>query len=216
MAFLLDSFIKIAVSVIVLMASIAIFSSYSLIVDYIIVSPISIFYTLFFEIINDGQTPGKKSVGIKVVKTNGKQAQISDYLLRWVFRLIDIYFSLGSIAAILVNSSKYSQRLGGLLSNTTVVQLQPKMNIKLKDIENLNTLNNHQILYPEIRKFSEQEMLLIKQTLNRTIKYNNDIHRQLIDELCENIAMRLNMDVIPSNKIQFLKDLIKDYVVLTR
>ena len=57
------------------------------------------FYSLAFEYFGNGQTPGKRAMNIKVVKLDGSTPTISSYLLRWLFRLIDIYF-YGAVAVI--------------------------------------------------------------------------------------------------------------------
>ena len=55
-----------------------------------------IFYTLVLESIMDGQTIGKRLLKIRVVKIDGYQATLSDYIVRWFFRIVDIYlFGLG-------------------------------------------------------------------------------------------------------------------------
>ena len=49
-----------------------------------------VFYSLIFEALLEGQTIGKRIMKIKVVKIDGYQASIYDYLVRWFFRLIDL------------------------------------------------------------------------------------------------------------------------------
>ena len=51
-----------------------------------------IFYTLVLELLLNGQTLGKKVMKIKVVKIDGYQASVTDYVIRWFFRIIDIFF----------------------------------------------------------------------------------------------------------------------------
>ncbi len=43
---------------------------------------------------------------LKVVKISGEEAGLTDYITRWTFRLVDIHFSLGSIAGMLISSSQ--------------------------------------------------------------------------------------------------------------
>src|SRR5688572_22331656 len=50
-----------------------------------------LFYSLLFEILMNGQTPGKRVMNIQVVKLDGTQATIGSYLLRWIFALVDFY-----------------------------------------------------------------------------------------------------------------------------
>src|SRR5688572_27010552 len=52
-------------------------------------------YSLLFEFFNNGRSLGKMAMKIQVIKVSGGRATFSDYAARWVFRLIDILFSLG-------------------------------------------------------------------------------------------------------------------------
>lgn len=183
---------------------------------YLLLLPIFIFYHLFFEIFQDGQSPGKKAMGLKVVKITGKEPIVSDYITRWAFRMIDIHLSFGVLGGLLINSSAKGQRLGGLVSNTTVIHLRPRIEFKLQDILKIDSISNHEVTYPEVRQFSEQDMLLIKKVIERAQKYRNPAHFKIVDELCEKLSQKMELDRIPKKKIKFLKLLIKDYVVLTR
>ncbi|GAL78024.1 hypothetical protein JCM19274_4523 [Algibacter lectus] len=74
-----------------------------------------IFYTLIFETLLDGQTLGKRILKIKVVKIDGYQASLADFLIRWLFRIIDLNMLSGVVALISIITSSKNQRLGGIL-----------------------------------------------------------------------------------------------------
>lgn len=183
---------------------------------YLVIVPIFLFYTLVSEILMDGQTIGKKALGIKVVKLNGKSPSLGDYVLRWIFRSIDIYFSLGSLGALLISSSPNRQRLGGILSNTTLIKLKPRLEFKLEDILKLSSLDDYEPQYPEVRQFSEADMLTIKNAIERSRRFPNDAHRKVINELTTKVLEELDIRERPRDPIKFLKTLVSDYIVLTR
>src|SRR5690606_12148888 len=87
--------------------------------------PVLFLYNLVCETFFGGQSIGKKSMGIKVVKMNGHNPTVGDCLLRWCLRIVDIGASLGALAAILVSSSEKGQRLGDMAANTVVIRLNP-------------------------------------------------------------------------------------------
>ena len=104
---------------------------------YIILTiPIHI-YTLVSESLMEGQTFGKKLVKIKVVKIDGFQASFGDYLMRWFFRLIDVYSNSGVVGLISMIVSKNNQRLGDMASGTAVISLKNRVNISHTILENL-------------------------------------------------------------------------------
>lgn len=184
--------------------------------NYFILLPILFFYHLIFEIMFDGQSPGKKLLGLKVVKLTGTEPSLNDYLMRWALRPVDILFSLGSIGVMLISSSEKGQRLGDIVANTTIIKTNPSQNIILDDILNIRSLENYQPVYANIREFNEQEMLLLKEVMDKSIKYQNNAHNEALDEAINMVKLRLDLSNTPSDKIGFIRTLIKDYVALSR
>ena len=182
----------------------------------IVVGPFITFYTLIFESLNRGRTPGKMILRTQVVRVDGKKMKFTDYLLRWVFRLLDIWFSFGAIGVIMISSSKSSQRLGGMLSNSAVVKSNPKLQLSLKDILKINTTSERTPKYREVRHFREEDMLVVKQTIERYQRYRNKAHKEAVVQLVDLMCEKLEIEQRPEDPIEFLRDIIKDYIVLTR
>lgn len=182
---------------------------------YAVISPVMAFYTLAMESLNKGQTLGKMALGIQVVRVDGRQATFMDFLMRWAFRILDIWFSFGALAAVLIGGSLRSQRIGGVLSNTTVVKQNPNLQVSLSDLMKKDTLDSYTPVYPEVRNFKEGDMLLMKQTVERYKKYRNKAHKEALFELVERVARELQIEV-PQKKVEFIQTLIRDYIVLTR
>ena len=164
----------------------------------------------------DGQTLGKRMLGIKVVKLTGTEPSINDYLMRWALRPIDIFFSLGSIGIMLVSSSDKAQRLGDVVANTTVIKTTSSQRIQLADILSISNLSNYEPVYPQIRTFAEHEMLLLKEVMDKSLKYQNDSHEEALETACQLVKQRLNLEKIPADRTSFIRTLIKDYVALSR
>jgi uncharacterized RDD family membrane protein YckC len=183
---------------------------------WIVLAPIFFFYTPVSEYLMHGQTLGKRALGIKVVRLNGRSPTSGNYAIRWAFRMIDIWLSIGSIGALLISSSEKSQRLGGLLSNTVVIRTRSKLQLKINDLLNINTRANHEVKYPEVVQFTEDEMLFMKSTIERIRKYPNKAHRQALAELVDRANDTMGRQETPKNKVNFLTTLINDYIVLTR
>lgn len=184
--------------------------------QFIVISPFVAFYTLVSEVILDGQTIGKKALQIRVVKLNGKRVEPFDFVLRWAFRMVDIWMSLGSLTAILISSTDNGQRLGGIISNTTVIRLKPDMQVSLEDLLKINRLGDYEPTYLGVKSFKEADMLLIKHTLDRYKKFKNTAHQEALNELANVVGERLGLESIPEDKVAFLRAAVKDYIVLTR
>ncbi len=175
-----------------------------------------IFYSLAMEVLNQGQSIGKMALKIQVIKTTGGHATFSDYAARWVFRMIDIYFSLGGIASILIGSSSKAQRIGDIVAKTAVVKLAPHIDLKLEDLLTIHSQDSYQPVYPQAKQLLEEDVLLLKTTLDRYSQFNNKAHSEAMDQLATRIVQVLGLEQVEQNRKLFLQTVLKDYVVMTR
>ncbi|MEM6317636.1 MAG: RDD family protein [Bacteroidota bacterium] len=173
-------------------------------------------YHLVSEIMVNGQSIGKKAMGIKVVRLDGEEASLSDYLLRSIFHIIDTLFSLGILAALMISSSQRKQRLGDMTANTTVIKLKSTNQFTLTDILKINTTESYEPVYLDVKHFSESDMLLLKDVITRYKKFPNIAHKEALNLAVHRFSELLELPEIPKDKIAFLNTVIKDYVVLTR
>ena len=183
---------------------------------YLLVYPVFFFYSLFCEVNFEGQTIGKRIMNIKVIKVTGDVPTINDYFIRWTYRIIDIWISAGALAAVFISSSDKGQRLGDISANTTLIKLNPDTKYTIKDILNIGKNKEYEPTYHQVTHLTDEDMLLIKNTLDRVRKKPNNANKKLALELVEKSAEILNIEEIPKNKTNFLKTLLKDYIVLTR
>jgi uncharacterized RDD family membrane protein YckC len=183
---------------------------------YLILVPTFLFYSILSEIIGNGQSIGKLALSIKVVKLTGKEPSLGDYMMRWVFRFIDIYMSLGSIASLLVSSSAKGQRMGDMLANTAIIKAKPTMLMTLNDLMSISTIDTYTPQYPSIKSMHEEDMLLVKTVIERARKHPNDAHMEALDMMVKYMMEQLGITKIPANKSEFLRTLLRDYIVLTR
>ncbi len=175
-----------------------------------------ILYHFFMELWGNGQSFGKRAIGIQVVRMDGQQPTIGDFLLRATFLIVDVIFSFGIIAVLLASSSDRRQRLGDMTANTTVIKVKQNLRFVLSDILKINTLDDYEPQYPDVKKLSEQDMLLIKSALNRYSEFKNQAHGKVISEVVKKVKEKLDIIEEPKNKVEFLKTLLRDYIVLTR
>lgn len=167
-----------------------------------------IFYTLFFESSWEGQTPGKKVRKIKVVKIDGYQASFGDYLIRWVFNLIDIYLDSGIVGLTSMIISKDNQRLGNMASGTAVISLKNNVKISSTILEELK--EDYVPIFPQVIALSDNDMRIIKENFNNAVKIgDNDI----ISKLSEKVKSILKLETYPQDltEKQFISVVIKDY-----
>ena len=119
------------------------------------------FYSLVLESILEGQTIGKRLIRIKVVKIDGYQASFPDYLLRWLFRIIDISISSGIIGVVSTIINEKNQRLGDVSAGTAVITLKNKFTINSTILEDIGEA--YVPIYPLVIKLSDNDVRIIKE-----------------------------------------------------
>jgi uncharacterized RDD family membrane protein YckC len=218
LAFLLDAIILFGIITLMytLLSAIKIDDSSAEILNLLIISPFFIFYSLAFELFTGGQSPGKIAMKIRVIKLSGQELSLTDYFLRWAFRWIDIWGSLGSIAALQISSSGKGQRLGDLLADTSVIRIQGDYKIKLDEILKIDSMEGYEPMYPQIIQLSEKEMLSLKMALDQYKKFPNTGHLKVLASCSVRLRERLGIPPEKSDPLVFLNRLLKDYVTITR
>jgi len=174
-----------------------------------------VFYSFLFETFLDGQTPGKRILKIKVVKIDGYQASLADYLIRWFFRIIDLNL-LGPIfgpvvALIAIVSSDKNQRLGDMTAGTSVITLKNKVNISHTILEDLD--DDYVPTYPNVIKLSDNDARIIKETF---IKARTAKDYDTLIKLRKKIVEVVEIKNYNEDDVKFIDVILKDYNYYTQ
>ena len=78
-------------------------------------------YYIFFEIIWNGQSPGKRKIGLRVICANGLPITFSESVIRNLVRLIDFMPAFYGLGVVIMFINEQSRRLGDLAAGTIVV-----------------------------------------------------------------------------------------------
>lgn len=168
------------------------------------------FYTVTLESFLNGQTIGKKALKIKVVKIDGFQASLSDYVVRWFFRIVDIYLFFLGFFVIIFN--KKSQRIGDMAAGTGVINLRDSVTIKHTILENL--VEDYKPTYPNVIKLSDNDARIIKDTFI-SAKASKDYTTliKLRNKLVEVVGIK---EIKQKTDIEFIDVILKDYNYYTQ
>lgn len=175
------------------------------------------FYHLISEIYMNGQSLGKKILSIKVVAINGSTPSLYAYYMRWVFRIIDITGSIGTLAILSILSSKFSQRIGDHIAQTVVVRKNKQGVLPLNSLLDMNNKKT-EVIYTGVTAFTDEDMMLVKDILSRSHgdAYNINIGKIKLD-LFNRLTDKLNIEKKSAlNKNEFLQQVLNDYIHLTR
>jgi uncharacterized RDD family membrane protein YckC len=83
---------------------------------------ITVGYFIVFEIVWSGQTPGKRLVGVRVIRENGYPIRPVDAVIRNLVRIVDFLPASYGVGVLTMLLNKRSRRLGDFASGTIVVR----------------------------------------------------------------------------------------------
>ncbi|HTQ65723.1 MAG TPA: RDD family protein [Puia sp.] len=173
------------------------------------------------EITMNGQSIGKKAMAIKVIAADGGQPTISQYLIRWAFRIIDFpgwifgaiatgalpwwcsIFIFGGIGSVIITSK--SQRLGDLVAGTIIIDTQTRTS--WEDTVFTELESNYQPRFPEVMRLSDKDINTLKSIIERVRKKGD---YDLSMRIAERIKMKLTI-ASDQDSFDFLETLLKDY-----
>ncbi|HET6556849.1 MAG TPA: RDD family protein [Prolixibacteraceae bacterium] len=166
-------------------------------------------YNLLSELFMNGQSWGKKILKIKVVKIDGTPATFSSYFLRWIFRMIEVIGSAGSLAMIVIILNRKGQRLGDMAANTTVIRLRDK---SLKETIYTHLPDDYTVMYPEVSRLSVDDIYTIKEVLEllRSPKNKTTQTLSMAQKAREAIEKKLNIKTDQKTG-SFFQTIITDY-----
>jgi hypothetical protein len=100
-------------------------------------------YYVLFEMLWNGQSPGKRWVGIRVIRRDGTPVTLSESLVRNLARLVDflpVAYGVGIISMFL---DQQSRRLGDLAAGTLVVHDRAPISIQSIAVQRGANLRMH-------------------------------------------------------------------------
>jgi len=161
-------------------------------------------YHLLLEYFLNGQSLGKRALRIRVITLEGGQPSISQYLIRWLFRTVDIaFFLLPGFFSILL--SQRSQRIGDLVAGTIVIDTRASTGWQDTIFTEIET--TYKPKYPQVMQLTDKDINTLKSIIN-AVKKRNDY--ELAHRIAERIQSKLNMQA-DEDSLAFLQRLMKDY-----
>ena len=169
-------------------------------------------WDFLWETFNDGKTPGKMIMKIRVVNKDGSRPNLGSFFMRWLLGNIDIGFSCIGILFILL--TKDSQRLGDLAAGTIVIKEVNIEDIHVSLDEFYYAKKDYHPMYEEAKNLSQAQAEVIE----KTVYSNNDKHEEQVDALARKVAKFLGIETQLKDSLQkgnskekFLATILHDY-----
>ena len=152
-------------------------------------------YYIFFEMSWNGQSPGKRWMGLRVICTNGTPITLTESIIRNLVRLIDFlpfYYGLG-VVTMFINDQ--SRRLGDLAAGTLVVWDRPAITLESLGMASspvIPTRNiSPRVAALPVERLSEQDLRLVEEFFRRRhdLATRADLAQRLLRQLYEQMGL---------------------------
>jgi uncharacterized RDD family membrane protein YckC len=164
-----------------------------------------LFYDLVLEATCHGQSLGKKIMHIRVISLDGKQPAFSQYLIRWLFRLVDFSLTENLCALLCVALNPRHQRLGDMVAGTVVIRTRARSTEA--DTLYVPLAQDYQARYPEAAGLSDSDVRLIKEVLAHYARSGNLV---LLHDTAEKVRQTLGLPAV-ADPASFLQTILTDY-----
>jgi uncharacterized RDD family membrane protein YckC len=149
-------------------------------------------YFALFEILWNGQTPGKRVAGIRVIKDSGRPLTPAESIGRNLMRIVDLlpgFYAIGIACAIL---NKENKRLGDFVAGSLVVRETSLAELK-------PTWQGDQTAVPLAlsplggSQLTAEELALIDSFLSRRSQLDYDVRLRMADQILLRLKPKLTL-----------------------
>jgi uncharacterized RDD family membrane protein YckC len=157
-------------------------------------------YFAIFEIVWNGQTPGKRIIGLRVVKDSGRPLTAAETIGRNLMRIVDSlpsFYAVGIIAAVCNSQNK---RLGDFVAGSIVVRERSLQEMK-PDLQNSRAQgpaqSNDAVSLPlpslGAQGLSMEELTLIDTFLHRRHSLDMVVRARMAHEVFDRVKDKLSL-----------------------
>jgi len=166
-----------------------------------------VFYDLACETLMNGQSFGKRIMKIKVISLDGGRPRFSQYLLRWLFRIVDFGLTFQLCGLLCAALTEKQQRVGDIVAGTTLIKTSPRTkarNIVFKPVE-----NNYQPVFANLSALNDNDITLLQEVIR---SYYQSSNANVLTGAAAKVRDLLSVSNPENmNDLKFLQTIIKDY-----
>lgn len=157
-------------------------------------------YFIFFETLWNGQTPGKKVFGLRVVRDGGYPVDVFSIAARNLVRIADFLPGNYGVGALVVFFQPQYKRLGDLAAGTLVVKERPARALGAHAVSRRPTFGDQRLppgVHHPLDVLSQPELDLLRRFALRRWQMAPDDAERLAYRLVVPLVARLNLTFAP-------------------
>jgi uncharacterized RDD family membrane protein YckC len=160
-------------------------------------------YFAIFEILWKGQTPGKRFVGIRVIKESGRPINSFEAVGRNLMRAVDGLPGIYGVGLVCMMCNRQSRRLGDFVAGTVVVHEKPTEEVR----PSWSTSAEAGSPTPGLGQVTADELVLIETYLSRRWELDNTVRLNTAIQIAERIKAKTGMQSPPHQHVDdFLEE----------
>ncbi|HKW57943.1 MAG TPA: RDD family protein [Candidatus Acidoferrum sp.] len=148
-------------------------------------------YFAIFEIVWNGQTPGKRYAQIRVIKEDGRPIGAYEAVMRNAMRIVDALPAAYGAGLVTMFLNKKGKRLGDFVAGTVVVHEKP-----LEGTRPYGETKIDETLPPvDVAAVTLEEVHLVEAFLNRRDHLDPTVRTTMARQVCERLAAKMNVKI---------------------
>jgi uncharacterized RDD family membrane protein YckC len=174
-------------------------------------------YYIFFETTWNGQTPGKRLIGIRMVRTGGRPIGFLGSAIRNFIRLADFLPILYGIGVVVMFIDGRSRRLGDLAAGALAVKEGKQVTLAMLDtsvaVDTPAVPAASEVSIPNLDSITPEDVRLVDTFLRRRLSLGLEARQRLAELLVTGLERRLGYQ-IQGDRETFLLQLAAEYQLL--
>ncbi len=157
-------------------------------------------YFIYFESARNGQTPGKKALGLRVIREEGSPVDLSSAAIRNIVRVIELTLGLHIASVLFILFSPKYKRLGDYAAGTIVVKERKPA------VEDLATVRNEpaqsyaeSALVRDVHLLSLDDLATLRRFVERRHELAPDVQESLASQIAAPIVAKLGITLPNAN-----------------
>lgn len=147
-------------------------------------------YFAVFEILWNGQTPGKRWIGLRVVKESGRPLTVAETIGRNLLRIVDQLPGFYGVALITAMLNEKNRRLGDYVAGSIVVRESSFADIR-PHWQSPRTRDSVLGPTPGVESLTPEELILIDSFLRRRNSLPGNVRSRLAQQIMQRLAEKI-------------------------
>lgn len=137
-----------------------------------------------------GQTPGKRAVGLRVLRADGSPVTATEALLRNILRLVDLLPVLGLVGIVSILATRRDQRVGDLAAGTVVVH--ERRGEAPRTLPGTGLRPPEWVAQLDVSSLDERDYALARSYLQRRPELDGAARARLVDHIAASLRPKLH------------------------